>query len=99
MLHFFPFFGPQTSKEVWLWRSFAGKLSDNLDTSVKQGTRLTGILGPRLEGPSHRSSNRETNGEIAETPDDEMGSRKERPHLILWTAPPPARDRRERGRW
>ena len=79
------------------WRNFAAKLSGNLDTSVKQGTRLTGIIGLWPEGPSHRSSNHETNGEIAETPNDEMGSRKERPHLILWTPPPPARDRVNAG--
>jgi len=48
--------------------SFAGDLSDNPDTSVKQGARLTAIIGLWLEGPSHRSSNHETNREIAETP-------------------------------
>jgi hypothetical protein len=78
--------------------SFAADLSDNLDTSVKQGARLTAIIGLWLEGPSHRSSNHETNRGIAETPNDEMGSRKERPRLILLTAPPPGATGRERGR-
>src|SRR6476646_9948001 len=43
------------------------------------------------EGPAHRSSNHKTNRELAETPNDEIGSRKERPRLILW-APPPGRN-------
>src|SRR5258705_471014 len=64
-----------------------------IDTSVKQGARLAGIIGLWLEGPSHRSSNHETIREIAETPNDETKSRKARPRLILGTAPPPGRKR------
>src|SRR5205814_5047611 len=38
------FLGPQVSERVWVWRSFAGSLSDDLDIGLRQGARLMGII-------------------------------------------------------
>src|SRR5260370_38939780 len=50
----FSFLVRRYASECGFWRGFAGDLSGNLDTSVKQGARLTGIIGLWPEGPSHR---------------------------------------------